>query len=47
MDSLELRAIMEQKERGARLVYPDPGERTVQRGQKVVLDPLVNSDQSV
>lgn len=47
MVSLELRAITAQKERGARLEFQDPGEKTVQRGQRVALDPRVNSDQSV
>lgn len=41
---LELRVILVQKERGARLAYQDPGARMVQRGQRVVLDPLVNLD---
>lgn len=47
MVSLVLRVILVQKERGARLVYQDPGERMAQRGQRVVLDPLVNLDHLV
>lgn len=46
MVSLELRAILVQKERGERLVYQDQGARTAQRGLRVALDPPVNSDHS-
>lgn len=35
MVSLELRVILVQRERGARLVYQDPGVRMVQRGLRV------------
>lgn len=35
MVSLELRVILVQRERGARLVYQDQGERTVQRVLRV------------
>lgn len=44
MVSLELREILELRERGVRVEYQGPGERTVLRGQRVVLDPLVSSD---
>lgn len=44
MVSQELREILASRERGGRLDYPVPEERTVQRGQRVELDPLVNLD---
>lgn len=44
MVSLELRVILAQRERGARLVYQDPGAKMVQRGLRVALVPPVNSD---
>lgn len=46
MVSLELRVILVQRERGAKLVYLDRGVRTVQRALRVVLDHLVNLDHS-
>lgn len=47
MVSLELREILVSRERGASLECQDPGERTVQRGQRVASDPLVRSDHLV
>lgn len=45
MVSLELREILVPRERGVRLEYQGPEERTVQRGQRVASDLLVRSDQ--
>lgn len=44
MVSLELREILVPRERGVSLEYRGPEERMVQRGQRVVSDPLVRSD---
>lgn len=46
MVSLALREILGSKERGVSSEYQDPEERTVQRGQRAALDPLVSLDQS-
>lgn len=45
MVSLELREILVPRERGVRLEYQGPEERTVQRDQRVASDLLVRSDQ--
>lgn len=44
MVSQELREILVPREKGERLEFQDPEERTVPRGRRVELDPLVSSD---
>lgn len=46
MGSLALRVTLEQRARGERSGFQDPGERTVRRGRRVGLDLPVNSDRS-